>query len=133
MILAGMNANTQYYENCQKRTFINEMEEMFSDSFNDELIKEKEENYLYNKLYDVAKNEKYNIKRILELIEERANYYSILNLESLLSGLEDTPNLAFLKKERLSSYKNIINVLSNKDDSSYNEYYIEKFKGYFGE
>lgn len=133
MILAGMNANTQYYENYQKRTFINEMEEMFSDSFNDELIKEKEENYLYNKLYDVAKNEKYNIKRILELIEERANYYSILNLESLLSGLEDTPNLAFLKKERLSSYKNIINVLSNKDDSSYNEYYIEKFKGYFGE
>lgn len=99
MILAGMNANTQYYENYQKRTFINEMEEMFSDSFNDELIKEKEENYLYNKLYDVAKNEKYNIKRILELIEERANYYSILNLESLLSGLEDTPNLAFLKKK----------------------------------
>ena len=45
MILAGMNANTQYYENYEKKTFIDEMEEMFSDRFNDELIKEKLSSY----------------------------------------------------------------------------------------
>ena len=133
MILEGMNANTQYYENYEKRTFINEMEEMFSDSFNDELIKEKEEKYLYNKLYDAAKMKNYNIKRILELIEERAIYYSIWSLQSLLFSLEDTQSLAFLKKEKFSSYRNILKVLSNKDDANYDEHYIEKFKGYFGE
>lgn len=133
MILTGMNANAQYYENYEKRTIINEMEEMFSVSFNDELIKEKEEKYLYNNLYGAAKIENCNMKRILELIEERAVYYSIWDLQSLLFSLEDAQSLVFLKKEKLSSYRNILKVLSNKNDSNYDEHYIEKFKEYFEE
>ena len=107
------------------------MEKMFSNSFQCELIKEKEEKYLYDKLYDVTQIEDCNVKRILELIEERAIYYSAWSLWLLLSNLGNTQSFTFLKKEELSSYSNILKVLGNKDDPNYNEHYIEKFKGYF--
>lgn len=131
MILAKMNNNSQYYNNNKKADFIEEIEVMYSDSFNAKLIKEKEEKYLYNKLYNFSQIEDYDIKRILALIEERAEYYSAWSLQSLIFELEDIHNFDFLKKEKLSSYGNILKVLANKDDPNYNLIKLEKFKGYF--
>lgn len=132
MILTKMNNNSQYYNNNKKVDFIEEIEVMYSDSFNAKLIKEKEEKYLYNKLYNFSQIEDYDIKRILALIEERAEYYSAWSLQSLLFELEDIYNFDFLKKEKLSSYGNILKVLANKDDPNYKLIKLEKFKGYFG-
>ena len=126
-----MNNNSQYYNNNEKGTFIKEVEQMYFNNFNVVLIKEKEEKFLYKNLYDVNNNEKYNVKRILKLIEERAAYYSIWNLQTLISSLESFQDWGFLKNEKITSYGNILNVLDNKGDSNYNAHYKERFIGYF--
>lgn len=95
------------------------------------MIKEKEEKYLYKNLFGVIKIKDCNVKRILELIEERAKYYPVWSLRLLLFDSEITQDFAFLKKEKISSYRNILEVLSNKNDPCYDKYYEEKFKEYF--
>lgn len=131
LILTEMNNNSQYYNNNERNTFIKKMEEMYSNNFNGVLIKEKEEKYLYNRLYDVALNEDLNVKRILQLIEERTEYYSVLSMQLLISDLENCQNLDCLKNEKVSSYCNILKVLDNKNDPNYQEYCLKKFEGYF--
>ncbi len=131
LILTEMNNNSQYYNNNERNTFIKKMEEMYSNNFNGVLIKEKEEKYLYNRLYDVALNEDLNVKRILQLIEERTEYYSVWSMQLLISDLENCQNLDCLKNEKVSSYCNILKVLDNKNDPNYQEYYLKKFEGYF--
>ena len=133
MILARMNDNSQYYENNDKRTFLNEIEKMFADSFNVELAKEKEEKYLYNKLYsfDIKSND-YSVEKILLLIEKRAEYYSVWSLRQLIFELLDyTQQIEFLKEQKVSFFSNILSVLGNKSDPNYSEYYVEKFNKYF--
>lgn len=131
LILTKMNNNSQYYSNNVKSTFIKKIEEMYSNNFNGVLIKEKEEKYLYNRLYDVTSYKDFNVKRILQLIEERTEYYSVWSMKLLISGLEYYQNLDCLKNEKISSYCNILKVLDNKNDPNYEEYYLKKFEGYF--
>ena len=115
----------------RENLYLKKMEEMYSNNFNGVLIKEKEEKYLYNRLYDVALNEDLNVKRILQLIEERTEYYSVLSMQLLISDLENCQNLDCLKNEKVSSYCNILKVLDNKNDPNYQEYCLKKFEGYF--
>jgi hypothetical protein len=133
MILAGMNDNSQYYDNRNKGIFIGELEKIFADSFDSELVKEKEEKYLYNKLYcfDLKSND-YSVDKILELIEKRAMNYSVWNLYYMIKDLLDyNDNKEVLKKYKPSFYPNILNVLSNRNDYNYDEYYVERFNNYF--
>gem|GEM_PF-1327322 len=133
MILTKMNENSQYYENKEKGSILCKLEKMFTDSFIDELVKEKEERYLYNKLYHFdVQSKDYSVHKILELIEKRAMHYSAWSLHQLVFNLLDyNEHLEFLKKQEPSSYPNILCVLSKKSDPNYNKYYLEKFNKYF--
>jgi hypothetical protein len=132
-ILMSMNNNSQYYQSKDKDTILNELEKMFRDSFNSELIKEKEDKYLYRNLYFFDNYiSDYSVEKVLKLIEKRALYYDVLCLHNLICNLLDhTSDLEFLKEYEISFFPNILKVLDNKNDSNYNEYYAKNFKGYF--
>lgn len=132
MILTEMNGNTQYYTNNNKVSFLNELEKMFADRFDTELIQDHEEKYLYNELFSVE--EGIRAEKLMELINERAEYYVIWNLEILLNRvLKDNQMIEFLKKQNSSSYANIFNVLNNRNDPNYSEGSIKYYKKYFND
>ncbi len=130
MILAKMECNSQFSENRDKSIFRNEMEKMFLESFNENLIREEQEKVLYYKLYDFSirnRNKQYNLKKILSLIEERAEYYTAWYLhfltEMLLNNSQDTK---FFEEENPLQYNNILKVLS-----AFNANYDAEFKKHF--
>lgn len=133
IILTRMNSNSQYYRNDYKGTFLNELEKMFIERFDMELLKEKEEKYLYNKLYQFDINSKdYKLERILELIERRALLYSVWDLKTLIFDfLDNYADKLCLKNKNSYDYPNILSALSNNKDANYNSHYIEKFNKYF--
>lgn len=132
MILGGMNDNPQYYDNNSLGTFVKTLEEMYLNSFHTKLFKELEEKYLYRNLFSNIKIEDCDVKRILELIEGRAVYFTCWNLRTLISGLDEEQCHNILKKEKSSSFSNILKVLSDKDAPGYSESFLKRFKGYFG-
>lgn len=132
MILAGMNDNSQYYNNNSLSKFVNSLEEMYLSRFHTELFKEIEEKYLYRNLFSNIKIEDCNVKRILELIEQRAVYFAVWNLQTLISQLDEEQCHNILKNEKPSSFSNILKVLGDKNAPEFNESYLNKFKGYFG-
>jgi len=133
IILTKMNDNSQFYDNKEKDSLLRELEKMYTDIFSGDLVKEKEEKYLYNKLYYFDdRSTDYSIDKILELIEKRAMYYSVWKLYQLIFNLLDyRENLEFLKKRKPSSYPKILSILGNRSDPNYNEYYVEKFNKCF--
>lgn len=134
MILTEMNWNTQFHESRTISDLLQRLEKMYRDKFDDNLIKKKEERYLYNRLYSYSdKISDYNLKELLELIEKRAIYYYELpwELEHLISDLlDDVENREILKKQKPSLYPHILEVFANKKDSR-NEYRLSKFTKYF--
>ena len=131
MILAEMDNNSQYYNNNERSTFIKNLEEMYLSRFNTELLQEPEEKYLYHNLFGNIQIKDRDVKRILELIEERAVNYTCCKLRSLIFDLDESQCRNILKKEKISSFGNILKVLGDKNDPDYSEYYVNKFKGYF--
>ena len=127
LILSKMNSNSQFYNNREKNYWLRELEKMYYDSFQRDLVNENEEKYLYNKLYDfkiIGSN--CNPDKVLELIEKRALYYSEWDLSRLVFDLlESDLNLEFLKERAPSDYPNILSVLNDSKNG------IEKFNRYF--
>lgn len=67
-----MNSNSQFYDNRAKNYLLRELEKMYYDSFQRELVNENEEKYLYNKLYDFKIiGSDCNPDKVLELIEKK--------------------------------------------------------------
>ncbi|MGL5440172.1 MAG: hypothetical protein ACRDA4_07285 [Filifactoraceae bacterium] len=130
IIMAKMNSNSQFYENKGKDSLLRELEKMYIDSFNRELVKEEWEKCLYSKLYGVyVKNSAYSLDKMLELIEKRALHFDVWSLNQLISALlDDGKNLESLKKHKLSSYPKILRVLSDSSDLNYDIHLVEKFK-----
>lgn len=129
IILTKINNNFQYYNNKEKSTILKGLEKIFKESYGAELVKDEEEKYLYNKLYDFNRNSNKNILRILGLIEERAMYYSIWDLNQLLNLINSNQHL--LKNQDASLYPNILRVLNNKNDADYDESYLKIFNDNF--
>lgn len=127
LILSKMNSNSQFYDNHEKNCLLSELEKMYHDSFESDLVNQNEEKYLYDKLYDFKIiGSDCNPDKVLGLIEKRASYYSIWDLSRLVFDLlESNLNLEFLKERAPSDYPNILSVLND----SKNE--VEKFNRYF--
>lgn len=134
VILARMNGNSQYYENREKTSYINLLENIFKERFDTELVKSTEEKYLYRRLYDFnLKNNNYSKSKILELVEKRASNYSIWELHILLDDLLDIGmgDDEFLERQTSSSYTNIMRILNNEKDPNFKERYVRQFVEYF--
>lgn len=133
MTLAKMECNSQFSENLDRSIFRNEIEKMFLESFNKNLIKEEQEKVLYYKLYDFSirnRNKQYNLKKILSLIEERAEYYTAWYLHLLTEGLfNNSQDTKFFEEENPLQYNN--NIL--KALSTTNTNYDAEFKNHFNE
>lgn len=132
MTLAKMECNSQFSENRDRSIFRNEMEKMFLESFNENLIREEQEKVLYYKLYDFSiriHNKQYNLKKILSLINERAEYYTAWYLDLLTDSLfNNSQDTKFFEEEDPLQYNNILKVLS-----TFNANYDVKFKNHFYE
>lgn len=135
MILQGMNENHEYHSvnNRDKQIFVNELEKMYTDNYGGELVKSKEEKYLYRNLYLVVMNTgELIVENILLLIEKRAENYSVWSLRDLLfTILSYDHNMEFLKQQKASMYPNILKIFGNTSDLNYSKNDIEHFTKYF--
>lgn len=131
MILIGMNSNSQYYDNHFVNNWVEELKNMFFEKFKTELFSCKEEYYLYNRLFK-RQHEKYDVEKLMLLIEQRANYFSVWNLQELIFDAFHHDNISeYLHTQSMSSYSNIIKTLENENDPNYNELYVRNFRKLF--
>lgn len=141
LILIEMNYNSQFFKNNKRTLFLKELEKMYKDSFDCNLIEEEEEKYLYKNLYEFHfKNYDYKLDKILNLIEKRAIYYKesefkASKLKRLIFELllyykkNRKEELELLKKQKVSLYPNILFILKNCDEDDA----VESFNKYFEE
>lgn len=128
-ILMNMDNNSQVYDNNEISNMMKSIQIEYRKKFDSELIDCNEEKILYKNLYkyEFEKLPNYNINIILDKLEERALNYTLLSLWRIIKNMQLENKK--IKKD-ISSYRNIIKVLSNKNDEYYNKEYIEFFKQY---
>lgn len=131
MILAGMNSNSQYYNNNFVNDWIEELKNMFFEKFKTELFTCEEEYYLYNRLFQ-KQYKNCDVEKLMLLIEQRANYFPIWSLQELIfEGLYQDKISEYLHTQSMSSYSNIIKTLENENEPNYKEWYVKKFRELF--
>lgn len=134
LILAGMNDNSQYYDNRDKNVYLNKLEKLFMEVCGSELFKSKEEKYLYKNLFNIDYAASCDADKVMELIEKRALNYSTWSLSQIIFDLlNNCKDMGVLKGKTPSSYPNITRVLNNKEDPNFKEYFIKQFAKYFND
>jgi hypothetical protein len=110
-MLIKMNNNSQIYENYDKKYWLAKLEDMYGDK----LVSTDEEEVLYYNLFDSV-NKRYDIERVLDLIEKRVHLYNKDELWSIFNEInkEKTKNNISVQKD-VKDYQNILSALKSMD------------------
>ena len=131
-ILTKMNDNSQYYKCFDMKEMLNKLEDIFTQKYSLNLVNTQEEKFLYSNLYPFDPKQGYKLDEVLKLLDDRAKFYCVYNLWTIIEKITDNNDKSKLQQETNSeSYPQIISILSNKNDWGYNEYYIKSFKNWF--
>ena len=127
-ILSNMNNNSQFYDNPKKYIMLNELNNMFEDSFKSKLLETEEDKFLYSKLYSADKSN-IDVDKLFKILEERALYFTPFEIENIISEAINycKDNCAFLKQKSPESYPNIMNTLTNSSYKNYLENFLNLF------
>lgn len=109
-MLIKMNNNSQIYENYDKKYWLTKLEDMYGDK----LVSTDEEKALYYNLFESVK--RYNIERVLDLIEKRVYLYNKDELWSIFNEIkkEKIKNNTSVQKD-VKDYQKILSVLERMD------------------
>jgi hypothetical protein len=109
-MLIKMNNNSQIYENYDKKYWLTKLEDMHGDK----LVSTDEEKALYYNLFESVK--RYNIERVLDLIEKRVHLYNKDELWSIFNEIkkEKIKNNTSVQKD-VKDYQKILSVLESMD------------------
>ena len=109
-MLIKMNNNSQIYENYDKKYWLTKLEDMYGDK----LVSTDEEKVLYYNLFESVK--RYNIERVLDLIEKRVHLYNKDELWSIFNEIKKgkTKNNTSVQKD-VKDYQKILSALESMD------------------
>ena len=109
-MLIKMNNNSQIYENYDKKYWLTKLEDMYGDK----LVSTDEEKALYYNLFESVK--RYNIEKVLDLIEKRVHLYNKDELWSIFNEIkkEKIKNNTSVQKD-VKDYQKILSVLESMD------------------
>lgn len=116
-MLIKMNNNSQIYENYDKKYWLTKLEDMYGDK----LVSTDEEKVLYYNLFESVK--RYNIERVLDLIEKRVHLYNKDELWSIFSEIkkEKIKNNTSVQKD-VKDYQKILSALESMDKTVFYEF-----------
>lgn len=125
-ILSNMNNNSQFYDNPKKYIMLNELNNMFEDSFKNTLVETEEEQFLYSKLYSTDKSN-IDVDKLFKILEERALYFTPFAIEEIIRKASNEIR-SFLKQKSPDSYPNIKDKLTNSEYKYHLEIFLNLFK-----
>ncbi len=120
-ILAGMEENSQYYDNKNKTIYLEKICSLYKEKYSEELLISDEEKFIYNNLTKsdafYQKKDDFNTQKALDIFEQRVCTFSQWNISNILSAIMRSEH------SRKLSAEDYPNIFSSVDSHCKNIYF----------